>query len=99
MRTMPRLAFAAVTLAGTLLVDAAVAEDRIELPIGTSKITLSDGPSARQKRISFAGSFKPTSATMPDPRFVGAGLRVSGAPGEGDSGLIRLPARKWRKLP
>jgi hypothetical protein len=65
-----------------------------EYPLGRAKVALQEGS---KRRLAFRGEWRGATLAL-DPRRTGAVLRVNGgAPGEGDSGVIRLPAERWRK--
>jgi hypothetical protein len=68
-----------------------------DFPLAGSKINLKDGKSPSKRKIVFVGKFAGTLGDM-NPNFDGSSLRVSGGPGEGDSGLIRL-GPNWKNLP
>jgi len=66
-----------------------------DFPLAGSKISLKDGSSPSKRRVTFQGRFAADLGTM-TPND-GATLRIYGAPGEGDSGLIHL-GPNWRNL-
>jgi hypothetical protein len=67
--------------------------DASERPLGKSKLLLSTAPPAR---FAFRGEWFGASVDV-DPRTTGAYLRVAGASaGEADTGIIRLPAERWK---
>ena len=90
MRPVARLALAIVALGAPL----ALATD---FPLAGSRISLKDGKTPAARRVSFVARYTTDLGTM-DPNFDGVTLRVYGAPGEGDSGLITL-GPNWHTLP
>ncbi len=63
-----------------------------EYPLGRAKVALQDGS---KRRVAFRGQWHGAMVSV-DPRRTGALLRVNGGGSdEGDSGVIRLPARRW----
>jgi hypothetical protein len=69
-----------------------------EYPLAGSKIEVADGKNPKKRKVAFKGAWTGTLDGIPDPNFAGATLRISGGPGEGSSGLIRL-GPNWRQLP
>ena len=63
----------------------------VEHPLGSSVLAIRDGGS---RRVSFKARWSGSTGTF-NPALTGATLRIAGAPGEGDSGLIQLPAANW----
>lgn len=84
-------------LAGLLAVGPAFAAGP-EFPMAGSKIEVAGSSNPKKRKISFQGSWSGSLDGVPDPNFAGSSLRISGGPGEGNSGLIRLGAN-WRQLP
>jgi len=67
-----------------------------EFPLAGSKISLKDGASPAKRRVTFQARYSGDLGAM-SPND-GSTLRIYGAPGEGDTGLIRL-GPNWRSLP
>jgi hypothetical protein len=65
------------------------ADDEQQYPLGAAKLRLSSSG------LDFSGRWSGP-ATMPNPMFDGADLRVAGGVGEGDSGVLRLPSGNWK---
>lgn len=83
----------AVALACTLGATTARADD---FPLAGSKISLKDSKTPSKRRVTFQARFNADLGNM-NPNE-GSTLRIYGAPGEGDSGLIHL-GPNWRTLP
>src|SRR6185503_946163 len=70
----------------------------LQHPLARSKLSLVDATKPSRRRVAFKARFTPP-ATMENPAFAGATLRIYGsAPTDGDSGLIELKAAKWHAL-
>jgi hypothetical protein len=69
-----------------------------EYPLAGSKIEVAGSTNPKKRKVAFKGAWTGTLDGIPDPNFAGATLRISGGPGEGSSGLIRL-GTNWRELP
>lgn len=69
-----------------------------EFPIAGNKITVAGSSNPKKRKINFQGAWSGDLAGIADPNFSGSTLRISGGPGEANSGLIRLGAN-WRQLP
>jgi len=70
-----------------------------QYPLGKSKLSLSGGTKPATRRITFSAQWSGSMSPMPNPAFPGTTLRVIGAPGEGDSGVIHLSPTNWKTLP
>jgi hypothetical protein len=76
----------------------AAADDGAQFPLARTVLALRDGASPAQRKVVFKGRWRGR-ATLPDPAFAGAALRIAGdAPTDGDSGLIRLSPTRWKGL-
>src|SRR5437899_741174 len=76
----------------------AATDAALQHPLGRSKLSLVDATKPSRRRVAFNARFTPR-ATMENPAFAGATLRIYGsAPTDGDSGLIELKAAKWHAL-
>src|SRR4030095_3461923 len=82
-----------------LAAGSARAADEEQHPLGGAHLQLAGGTKAASKRVVFSGRWSAFIATMPNLLFDATTLRVAGAMGEGDSGLIRLPGGNWKALP
>src|SRR5258706_3427850 len=89
MLTRPLMAVALALMLG------ATAARATDFPLAGSKISLKDGAPA-QRRVTFQGRYAADLGSM-SPND-GSTLRIYGAPGEGDSGLIPL-GPNWSNLP
>jgi hypothetical protein len=70
---------------------ALAASDGLEHPLGPSRLALHDGAT---RRVIFQARWLGETAPI-DPVSQGATLRIIGAAGEGDSGLVSLEASHW----
>jgi hypothetical protein len=73
------------------LVPAATAPG-LEHPLAPSELALRDGAT---RRVLFQARWRGETAPL-DPVKQGATLRIAGAAGEGDSGVVGLPAERWK---
>jgi hypothetical protein len=95
-RVLP-LAVCAVLLASRPSI-AAETDAALQHPLARSRLSLVDAAKPSRRRVAFNARFTPR-ATMDNPAFAGATLRIYGsAPTDGDSGLIELKAAKWHPL-
>src|SRR5262245_28596142 len=62
-----------------------------EHPLAPSSVMLRGGSN---RRVLFQAKWRGETAPI-DPTTQGGSLRIIGGPGEGDSGLVSLPAEKW----
>ena len=61
-------------------------------PLGSAKLSIQDGS---KRKVVFRGRWSGAQPAV-DPTTSGALLRIAGAAGDGDTGVIQLPAGKWK---